>query len=97
MPASSPWLVNDVGEPLCTVIAPPPYSYDPNGSDLPRVSPLNPQWYHQSCWQQAYPPASPEGPYTYQHYPSYLSQDPTLHEVEFKPPAGCDVYYLLAR
>uniref|UniRef100_A0A8C9XF70 ubiquitinyl hydrolase 1 n=1 Tax=Sander lucioperca TaxID=283035 RepID=A0A8C9XF70_SANLU len=36
IPASSPWLVNEMGEPLCAVVAPPPYSYDPNGSDLPR-------------------------------------------------------------
>uniref|UniRef100_A0A667WG48 ubiquitinyl hydrolase 1 n=1 Tax=Myripristis murdjan TaxID=586833 RepID=A0A667WG48_9TELE len=36
MPATPPWLVNELGEPLCTVVAPPPYSYDPNGSDLPR-------------------------------------------------------------
>uniref|UniRef100_A0A3B4YFP5 ubiquitinyl hydrolase 1 n=1 Tax=Seriola lalandi dorsalis TaxID=1841481 RepID=A0A3B4YFP5_SERLL len=34
--ASSPWLVNELGEPLCTMVAPPPYSYDPNGSDFPR-------------------------------------------------------------
>uniref|UniRef100_A0A665T1L3 ubiquitinyl hydrolase 1 n=1 Tax=Echeneis naucrates TaxID=173247 RepID=A0A665T1L3_ECHNA len=36
VPASSPWLVNELGELLCTVVTPPPYSYDPNGSDLPR-------------------------------------------------------------
>uniref|UniRef100_A0A3Q4I0V4 ubiquitinyl hydrolase 1 n=1 Tax=Neolamprologus brichardi TaxID=32507 RepID=A0A3Q4I0V4_NEOBR len=36
IPAASSWLVNELGEPLCTVVAPPPYSYDPNGSDLPR-------------------------------------------------------------
>ena len=36
IPSTSPWLVNELGEPLCTVVAPPPYSYDPNGSDLPR-------------------------------------------------------------
>uniref|UniRef100_A0A671TCM1 ubiquitinyl hydrolase 1 n=1 Tax=Sparus aurata TaxID=8175 RepID=A0A671TCM1_SPAAU len=36
IPAASPWLVNELGEALCTVVAPPPYSYDPNGSDLPR-------------------------------------------------------------
>lgn len=33
---TSPWLVNDLGEPVCAVVAPPPYSYDPSGSDLPR-------------------------------------------------------------
>lgn len=36
IPAASPWLVNELGETLCTVVALPPYSYDPNGSDLPR-------------------------------------------------------------
>uniref|UniRef100_A0A3B5APQ8 ubiquitinyl hydrolase 1 n=1 Tax=Stegastes partitus TaxID=144197 RepID=A0A3B5APQ8_9TELE len=36
IPAASPWLVSELGEALCTVVAPPPYSYDPNGSDLPR-------------------------------------------------------------
>lgn len=36
IPAASPWLVNEMGEPLCSMVAPPPYSYDPNGSDLPR-------------------------------------------------------------
>ncbi|XP_029903867.1 OTU domain-containing protein 4-like [Myripristis murdjan] len=35
MPATPPWLVNELGEPLCTVVAPPSYSYHPNGSDLP--------------------------------------------------------------
>ncbi|XP_047431762.1 putative bifunctional UDP-N-acetylglucosamine transferase and deubiquitinase ALG13 isoform X2 [Mugil cephalus] len=89
MPASSPWLVNELGEALCTVVAPPPYSYDPNGNDLPRDARvlqyyfnLGVQWYHQSCWQQqqqVYPPASPETTYPYQHYPPYLSHDPTLH------------------
>lgn len=36
IPAATPWLVNELGEPLCTVVAPPLYSYDPNGGDLPR-------------------------------------------------------------
>ncbi|KAM6939558.1 LOW QUALITY PROTEIN: putative bifunctional UDP-N-acetylglucosamine transferase and deubiquitinase ALG13 [Xenentodon cancila] len=36
IPTAAPWLVNELGEPLCAVVAPPPYSYDPNGSDLPR-------------------------------------------------------------
>lgn len=36
IPAASPWLVNELGDALCTVVAPPLYSYDPNGSDLPR-------------------------------------------------------------
>ncbi|XP_061627010.1 putative bifunctional UDP-N-acetylglucosamine transferase and deubiquitinase ALG13 isoform X2 [Phyllopteryx taeniolatus] len=36
IPAATPWLVNELGEGLCSVVAPPPYSYDPNGCDLPR-------------------------------------------------------------
>lgn len=36
IPAASSWLVNELGEPLCTMVAPPSYSYDPSGSDLPR-------------------------------------------------------------
>ncbi|XP_041839920.1 putative bifunctional UDP-N-acetylglucosamine transferase and deubiquitinase ALG13 isoform X2 [Melanotaenia boesemani] len=89
MPAAAPWLVNELGEPLCTVVAPPPYSYDPNGGDLPRdcrvlqyYYNLGIQWYHQSCWQQQQmlpPPSSPDSPYTYQHYPHYLCQEPPLH------------------
>ncbi|XP_077381209.1 putative bifunctional UDP-N-acetylglucosamine transferase and deubiquitinase ALG13 isoform X2 [Festucalex cinctus] len=53
------WLVNELGEGLYSVVTPPPYSYDPNGSDLPRdcrvlqyYFNLGVQWYHQSCWQQ---------------------------------------------
>ncbi|XP_051238628.1 putative bifunctional UDP-N-acetylglucosamine transferase and deubiquitinase ALG13 isoform X1 [Dicentrarchus labrax] len=88
IPAASPWLVNELGEALCTVVAPPPYSYDPNGSDLPRdcrvlqyYFNLGVQWYHQSCWQQqqVYPATSPEAPYPYQHYTPYLSQEPPMH------------------
>ncbi|XP_028272210.1 putative bifunctional UDP-N-acetylglucosamine transferase and deubiquitinase ALG13 [Parambassis ranga] len=87
IPAASPWLVNEMGEPLCSVVAPPPYSYDPNGSDLPRdcrvlqyYFNLGVQWYHQSSWQQqVYSPATLEAPYSYQHYPPYQSQDSPLH------------------
>ncbi|KAF3688224.1 putative bifunctional UDP-N-acetylglucosamine transferase and deubiquitinase ALG13 [Channa argus] len=88
IPTTSPWLVNELGETLCTLVAPPPYSYDPNGNDLPRdcrvlqyYFNLGVQWYHQSCWQQqqAYPPTSPEAPYTYQHYSPYLSTEHPLH------------------
>ncbi|XP_008299858.1 putative bifunctional UDP-N-acetylglucosamine transferase and deubiquitinase ALG13 [Stegastes partitus] len=86
IPAASPWLVSELGEALCTVVAPPPYSYDPNGSDLPRdcrvlqyYFNLGVQFYHQSCWQQqVFPSSSPDS--SYQHYPPYLSsQDPPLH------------------
>ncbi|XP_006806663.1 putative bifunctional UDP-N-acetylglucosamine transferase and deubiquitinase ALG13 [Neolamprologus brichardi] len=89
IPAASSWLVNELGEPLCTVVAPPPYSYDPNGSDLPRdcrvlqyYFNLGVQWYHQSCWQQqqqVYPTSSPETAYPYQPYTPYLGQEPPLH------------------
>uniref|UniRef100_A0A3Q4BS80 UDP-N-acetylglucosamine transferase subunit ALG13 n=1 Tax=Mola mola TaxID=94237 RepID=A0A3Q4BS80_MOLML len=88
IPAASPWLVNELGETLCTVVALPPYSYDPNGSDLPRdcrvvqyYFNLGVQWYHQSCWQQqqVFSAAPPEAPYPYQHYSPYLSQDLPLH------------------
>ncbi|XP_037546074.1 putative bifunctional UDP-N-acetylglucosamine transferase and deubiquitinase ALG13 [Nematolebias whitei] len=87
IPAAAPWLVNEMGEPVSTFVAPPPYSYDPNGSDLPRdcrvlqyYFNLGVQWYNQSCWQQqVYPPASPDPTYPYQHYPPYLSQEPPLH------------------
>ncbi|KAL6111255.1 alg13 [Pungitius sinensis] len=88
IPASAPWLVNELGEPVCTMVAPPPYSYDPNGSDLPRdcrvlqyYFNLGVQWYHQSYWQQqqAYPATSPEASYPYQHYTPYLNQEPPLH------------------
>ncbi|XP_019134381.2 putative bifunctional UDP-N-acetylglucosamine transferase and deubiquitinase ALG13 isoform X2 [Larimichthys crocea] len=94
IPAASPWLVNELGETLCTVVAPPPYSYDPNGSDLPRdyrvlqyYFNLGVQWYHQSCWQQqqVYPATSAE-PYTYQHYSPYLSQEPPLHAAPLSYP-----------
>uniref|UniRef100_A0A8C2Z8A8 ubiquitinyl hydrolase 1 n=1 Tax=Cyclopterus lumpus TaxID=8103 RepID=A0A8C2Z8A8_CYCLU len=91
--ATSPWLVNELGEPLCTMVAPPPYSYDLNGSDLPRGQskhrPL--QWYHQSCWQQqqAYPATSPDASYPYQHYTPYLNQEPPLHGKPTLPLIGC--------
>nr|XP_057941352.1 putative bifunctional UDP-N-acetylglucosamine transferase and deubiquitinase ALG13 isoform X2 [Doryrhamphus excisus] len=87
-PAASPWLVNELGETLCTVVTPPPYSYDPNGNDLPRdyrvlqyYFNLGLQWYHRSCWQQqqVYTPSSPDTPYPYQHCPTYLSQEAPLH------------------
>ncbi|XP_073790805.1 putative bifunctional UDP-N-acetylglucosamine transferase and deubiquitinase ALG13 isoform X20 [Danio rerio] len=62
-----PWFVNELGEPVA-MAPPPPYSYDPNGSDLPRDCKvlqyyynLGVQWYQQSYWhsmvhlQQVYP------------------------------------------
>ncbi|KAM9314747.1 LOW QUALITY PROTEIN: putative bifunctional UDP-N-acetylglucosamine transferase and deubiquitinase ALG13 [Pholidichthys leucotaenia] len=88
IPTAASWLVNESCDPVCTVVAPPPYSYDPNGSDLPRdcrvlqyYYNLGVQWYWQQQ-QQVYPaPPSPEATYTYQHYPPYLSPDPPLHAV----------------
>ncbi|XP_039532327.1 putative bifunctional UDP-N-acetylglucosamine transferase and deubiquitinase ALG13 isoform X3 [Pimephales promelas] len=51
-----PWFVNELGEPVA-LAPPPPYSYDPNGSDLPRdykvlqyYYNLGVQWYQQSYW-----------------------------------------------
>ncbi|KAM4604426.1 putative bifunctional UDP-N-acetylglucosamine transferase and deubiquitinase ALG13 [Polymixia lowei] len=83
IPTASPWLVNELGEPLGAVVAPPSYSYDPNGSDLPRdcrvlqyYFNLGVQWYHQSCWQQAYPTSSPDSSYHYQTYAPYPGHTP---------------------
>lgn len=36
IPTTTPWLANELGEPVCSMMTPPPYSYDPNGNDLPR-------------------------------------------------------------
>ncbi|CAN9510008.1 unnamed protein product [Ophioblennius macclurei] len=88
MGTTSPWLVNELGEPVCTMVAPPPYSYDPNGSDLPRdcrvlqyYFNLGVQWYHQSCWQQqqVYPLSHPDASFQYQHYSSFLNPEQPLH------------------
>ncbi|XP_051955553.1 putative bifunctional UDP-N-acetylglucosamine transferase and deubiquitinase ALG13 [Xyrauchen texanus] len=67
-----PWFVNELGEPVA-MAPPPPYSYDPNGSDLPRDCKvlqyyynLGVQWYQQSYWhsvvhmQQVYPQSAAE-------------------------------------
>uniref|UniRef100_A0A8C7V0K7 ubiquitinyl hydrolase 1 n=1 Tax=Oncorhynchus mykiss TaxID=8022 RepID=A0A8C7V0K7_ONCMY len=83
-PPSSPWFVNDMGEAV-SASPPPPYSYDPNGNDLPRDCKviqyyfnLGVQWYQQSYWhsvvqmQQVYqqPAASPPSDHTVpQSYP----------------------------
>uniref|UniRef100_A0A8C8GCC4 UDP-N-acetylglucosamine transferase subunit ALG13 n=1 Tax=Oncorhynchus tshawytscha TaxID=74940 RepID=A0A8C8GCC4_ONCTS len=83
-PPSSPWFVNDMGEAV-SASPPPPYSYDPNGNDLPRDCKviqyyfnLGVQWYQQSYWhsvvqmQQVYqqPAASPPSDHTApQSYP----------------------------
>ncbi|XP_038862104.1 putative bifunctional UDP-N-acetylglucosamine transferase and deubiquitinase ALG13 [Salvelinus namaycush] len=83
-PPSSPWFVNEMGEAV-SASPPPPYSYDPNGNDLPRDCKviqyyfnLGVQWYQQSFWhsvvqmQQVYqqPAASPPSDHTVpQSYP----------------------------
>ncbi|XP_056586609.1 putative bifunctional UDP-N-acetylglucosamine transferase and deubiquitinase ALG13 isoform X3 [Triplophysa dalaica] len=74
-----PWFVNELGEPVA-MAPPPPYSYDPNASDLPRDCKvlqyyynLGVQWYQQTYWhsmvhmQQVYPQPAADVPYqTYQ-------------------------------
>ncbi|XP_060746900.1 putative bifunctional UDP-N-acetylglucosamine transferase and deubiquitinase ALG13 isoform X2 [Tachysurus vachellii] len=74
-----PWFVNEMGEPV-TVAPPPPYSYDPNGNDLPRDCKvlqyffnLGVQAYQQTYWHsmvqfhQVYP--QPPGEPQFQPYP----------------------------
>ncbi|XP_032381293.1 putative bifunctional UDP-N-acetylglucosamine transferase and deubiquitinase ALG13 isoform X1 [Etheostoma spectabile] len=75
---------SELGEVRSTVEVPPPYSYAPNGSDLPQdcrvlqyYFNLGLQWYHHQ--QQVYHANSQEAPYPYQHYTPYLSQEPPLH------------------
>lgn len=43
-----PWFVNELGEPVA-LAPPPPYSYDPNGSDLPRGQREPPPFLIISC------------------------------------------------
>ncbi|XP_008314559.1 putative bifunctional UDP-N-acetylglucosamine transferase and deubiquitinase ALG13 isoform X2 [Cynoglossus semilaevis] len=95
IPTTTPWLANELGEPVCSMMTPPPYSYDPNGNDLPRdcrvlqyYFNLGVQWCHHSCWQQqqqqqqqqqVYSSLSPDTPYTFQQYNPYMSQE--MHAV----------------
>ncbi|KAJ3598273.1 hypothetical protein NHX12_001784 [Muraenolepis orangiensis] len=79
---TSLWFVNELGEPVSLLLAPPPYSYDPNGNDLPQdprvlqyYFNLGIQWYHQSCMQQAYTPP----PVTTFHYLSHAPQPFPVH------------------
>uniref|UniRef100_M4A2R3 ubiquitinyl hydrolase 1 n=1 Tax=Xiphophorus maculatus TaxID=8083 RepID=M4A2R3_XIPMA len=58
--AAAPWLVSESGEPLCTVLAPPSYSYDPSGSDLPRDCRVVQYYYNLGV--QVGPAPSAEGP-----------------------------------
>ncbi|KAM9437181.1 UDP-N-acetylglucosamine transferase subunit ALG13-like isoform 2-T2 [Salvelinus alpinus] len=86
VPPSSPWFVNEMGEAVSTT-PPPPYSYDPNGNDLPRDGKVLQyyfnlgvqlkQWYQQSYWhsvvqmQQAY-----QQPNAEQQFQSYSGAPP---------------------
>ncbi|XP_062867752.1 putative bifunctional UDP-N-acetylglucosamine transferase and deubiquitinase ALG13 [Trichomycterus rosablanca] len=87
IPAST-WFVNELGEPV-TVAPPPPYSYDPNGSDLPRDCKvlqyffnLGVQTYQQTYWhsmmhiQQVYPQPGAEP--QFQHYSATATPDHTV-------------------
>ncbi|XP_066501528.1 putative bifunctional UDP-N-acetylglucosamine transferase and deubiquitinase ALG13 isoform X6 [Hoplias malabaricus] len=100
-PQASPWFVNELGEPV-TVAPPPPYSYDPNGNDLPRDCKvlqyffnLGVQTYQQSYWnsmvhmQQVYqqPGASGEQFQPYPHPPA--SPDHTVPQPYPEPVRSC--------
>lgn len=95
--SGAPWLVNELGEPVCAVVAPPPYSYDPSGADLPRdyrllqyYYNLGVQWYYQSYWQQQQHQQQssysvPEQNY-YQHYSPHTSTYMGPSEPPHAPP-----------
>uniref|UniRef100_A0A672RPZ2 Putative bifunctional UDP-N-acetylglucosamine transferase and deubiquitinase ALG13 n=1 Tax=Sinocyclocheilus grahami TaxID=75366 RepID=A0A672RPZ2_SINGR len=95
-----PWFVNELGEPVA-MAPPPPYSYDPNGSDLPRDCKvlqyyynLGVQWYQQSYWQsivhmqQVYPQQVAEA--QFQQYPSTVpTADHTVPQAYHDPVRMC--------
>uniref|UniRef100_A0A8C2EEC0 ubiquitinyl hydrolase 1 n=1 Tax=Cyprinus carpio TaxID=7962 RepID=A0A8C2EEC0_CYPCA len=95
-----PWFVNELGEPVA-MAPPPPYSYDPNGSDLPRDCKvlqyyynLGVQWYQQSYWnsmvhmQQVYPQQVAEA--QFQPYPSNVpTADHTVPQAYHDPVRMC--------
>uniref|UniRef100_W5K557 ubiquitinyl hydrolase 1 n=1 Tax=Astyanax mexicanus TaxID=7994 RepID=W5K557_ASTMX len=101
---ASPWFVNEVGEPV-TVAPPPPYSYDPNGSDLPRDCKvlqyffnLGVQTYQQSYWnsvvhmQQVYQQPAGGAEPQYQPYPNPApapSPDHTVPQPYPEPARPC--------
>ncbi|XP_022522235.2 putative bifunctional UDP-N-acetylglucosamine transferase and deubiquitinase ALG13 [Astyanax mexicanus] len=103
-PPASPWFVNEVGEPV-TVAPPPPYSYDPNGSDLPRDCKvlqyffnLGVQTYQQSYWnsvvhmQQVYQQPAGGAEPQYQPYPNPApapSPDHTVPQPYPEPARPC--------
>ncbi|XP_048022686.1 putative bifunctional UDP-N-acetylglucosamine transferase and deubiquitinase ALG13 isoform X4 [Megalobrama amblycephala] len=95
-----PWFVNELGEAVA-MAPPPPYSYDPNGSDLPRDCKvlqyyynLGVQWYQQSYWhsmvhmQQVY--QQPAADAQYQPYPSAVpAADHTVPQAYPDPVRTC--------
>uniref|UniRef100_A0A8C1WD04 ubiquitinyl hydrolase 1 n=1 Tax=Cyprinus carpio TaxID=7962 RepID=A0A8C1WD04_CYPCA len=95
-----PWFVNELGEPVA-MAPPPPYSYDPNGSDLPRDCKvlqyyynLGVQWYQQSYWhsmvhmQQVY--SQPVADAQFQPYPSTVpTADHTVPQAYSDPVRMC--------
>lgn len=93
-----PWFVNELGEPVA-MAPPPPYSYDPNGGDLPRDCKvlqyyynLGVQWYQQTYWnsmvhmQQVYPQPGTDA--QYQAYQSTVP-DHTVPQAYPEPVRTC--------
>ncbi|KAI4884404.1 hypothetical protein NFI96_011243 [Prochilodus magdalenae] len=103
-PPASPWFVNEMGEPV-TVAPPPPYSCDPNGSDLPRDCKvlqyffnLGVQAYQQSYWhsmvhmQQVYQQHGTGAEPPFQPYPppaAAASPDHTVPQPYPEPARSC--------
>ncbi|XP_075209744.1 LOW QUALITY PROTEIN: putative bifunctional UDP-N-acetylglucosamine transferase and deubiquitinase ALG13 [Chanos chanos] len=54
-PGGCPWFVNELGEQV-SLAPPPPYSYDPNGNDLPRDFKVLQYYFNLGvqCYQQTY-------------------------------------------
>ncbi|XP_026886325.2 putative bifunctional UDP-N-acetylglucosamine transferase and deubiquitinase ALG13 [Electrophorus electricus] len=101
-PPSSPWFVNEMGEPVA-VAPPPPYSYDPNGNDLPRDCKilqyffnLGVQTYQQSYWhsmvhmqQVSQAPVGDAQFQSYQPAAAAPSPDHTVPQVYPEPARSC--------
>ncbi|XP_076836755.1 putative bifunctional UDP-N-acetylglucosamine transferase and deubiquitinase ALG13 isoform X3 [Brachyhypopomus gauderio] len=101
-PSASPWFVNEMGEPVA-IAPPPPYSYDPNGGDLPRDCKilqyffnLGVQTYQQSYWhsmvhvpQVSQPPVGEPQFQPYQPTPAVPSPDHTVPQVYPEPARSC--------
>ncbi|KAF3842632.1 hypothetical protein F7725_001481 [Dissostichus mawsoni] len=80
--ASSPWLVSEMGEALCSVVAPPPYSYDPNG----RFTPRSEDYFNLGVQDQSLPPPLMRLPYeapTTAYLPSAPAPSPLPHPPTF--------------